>query len=209
MEVQKKTRGRKLKSQTDLTQIYKINEDDTEETKERKQKIIDAGFVKTQKSKQDKISIRQIEKTMKEEGKNILLDKNINKIEEIIPLGSRVLYLTNDKPSKFRYGGVLTSINNNEKYFTLKGMRGITFSVQFSNIKKIFYSMPDERITKKTSYAIFIDEELYKQGNKRKDLEEHINTKKFQDINKDKKIDLKKVITLTNPKTKEIKVSYE
>ena len=79
---QTKKRGRKIKNSVKLADIYPTNQNDDELTKKRKEKV--AGYVKENKSIQDKIKIKDIEKKLIEEGKTVLTSVHFPQLDKLI-----------------------------------------------------------------------------------------------------------------------------
>ena len=187
---QTKQRGRKLKKVIDLSQLYPLNENDNDLTRKRKELV--QGYVKDTKSKQDKISVRAFEKMMKEEGKSIILPSQFSQLDSLIDLGFKVAYITNEKPAKARYGGYLKAKHLDEGYIVLKGLFGISFSVQLDNVKKFFVSDPKDQPKKKTIHSLYINDNLEKEFKKVSDAKRFMQTKKFLDANVNNKVELRK-----------------
>ena len=141
-------------------------------------------------------TIMQKEKDMKDKGYKIV-DGDEEKMRDtiqILPLGTRIAYFGLDKEGKIKArGGGWLLHKQDSRYFVLKSTapyssikkpRFISFSVQFKNVKKLFYILRKDQELEKppetNHYDIMLDGGIYKRFKTSESRRKHMNTQTYK-----------------------------
>ena len=131
-------------------------------------------------------------------------EKDIKSTIKKLPLGTRFSYFGVDKEGnvKPRGGGWLLA-NQDNRYFVLRSTapysskvkpKFISFSVQFPNVRALFYKLRKNASLEETQddnpFKIYFSDTLYKEFATETNRKKHLQTKSFEKASKDKEVKL-------------------
>lgn len=128
--------------QVDLSKVYPLTDDLTEEQQKRREAV--QSYKKTHKGEQDELTIKEFIRQQEEEYNRIAV--NPDKFNEVVPIGSRVAYITNHNKEmkayqrgKPRIGGVL--MRKTPEFIVLRNFQSnISWSVQIRFVERFYFS---------------------------------------------------------------------